>query len=194
MYLLDGNSGLGSSSALNHQIDFDWWEPTLYCKCYYFAPLIRCYIFVACCKTIEVIFRNLIWLCHKFFFGHFWFFLSLMTAFLSLVVISCFTTVFKKNWVTHELSLCFVCCFGYLFQVAWTLFCMVVEWSCLRALWFNWVMDWVVDGCLIQVYDRLLGADALSGSGDCVIADICSGLMIVLAVLLSPLPHIIWTF
>ena len=28
-----------------------------------------------------------------------------------------------------------------------------------------------MNGCLIQVYDSLLGADALCGSGDCVIAE-----------------------
>jgi hypothetical protein len=28
-----------------------------------------------------------------------------------------------------------------------------------------------VNGCLIQVYDSLFGADALCGSGDCVIAE-----------------------
>lgn len=33
------------------------------------------------------------------------------------------------------------------------------------------MMDWVADGCLVQVYDRLLAEDAFYGSGDFVIAD-----------------------
>ncbi|GKU90998.1 hypothetical protein SLEP1_g4927 [Rubroshorea leprosula] len=43
-----------------------------------------------------------------------------------------------------------------------------------------------MDGCVIQVYDSLLDADAFCGSHDCVIADyIKSGLMNMLAVLLQ---------
>ena len=33
------------------------------------------------------------------------------------------------------------------------------------------MMDWIVNGCLIQVFDSFLGADAFSGSGDCVNGD-----------------------